>query len=158
MPIILNARAGQNTGIFRSNRKHTRARSFRGNADDSPRDIARRLDGFTVNLPSFLNWHHAGLMEMKALDRDVTRDEAEFEEVVARLDPKMRSALERLQAGSTRISPRARCAALPNSGRHLAGTPRRYGQASPVEIRGLIGLPGSRSRLTEQASSTPEGR
>ena len=67
--------------------------------------LPEELDGFTVDLPSFLNWHHAGLMEMKALDRDVTRDEAEFEEVVARLDPKMRSALERLQAGSTRSVP-----------------------------------------------------
>lgn len=59
--------------------------------------LAQELHGFTVDLASFLNWHHAGLVEMKALGRDVTRDETELEDVVARLDADTRSRLQQLR-------------------------------------------------------------
>lgn len=56
----------------------------------------QQLGHLDFDLVSFLNWHYAGLMEMKALGRDVVQDEAEFRHVLDTLDGDRRLRLERL--------------------------------------------------------------
>jgi hypothetical protein len=93
------------------------------------------LGHLRFDMPSFLNWHHAGLMEMKALGRDVTGDEAEFDLVISQINGESRRETERLIAGRISMS-------------HRGLGHRRAGRVHARAIRRLLRLIAGRSMLS----------
>jgi Glycosyl transferase family 2 len=58
--------------------------------------LPNELGQYQFDMPSFLNWHYSGLMEMKALGRNISRDEAEFQAILSGLDEQAKRRTEQL--------------------------------------------------------------
>jgi glycosyltransferase involved in cell wall biosynthesis len=103
------------------------------------------LSEYQFDMASFLNWHHAGLMQMKALGRDIASDEAEFERVMSNLDADTRRTTEQL------ISSRGQGGTASDKAHWLRRTSARFIRRA---LRSLAGRPLPSNPLLKWAIQT----